>query len=56
MLLELSEFTAALKFDIAAARIAATIRPAMPQGISRTMKVGKTRSAPDEAPPAATLE
>ena len=44
MLLELSELTAALRFDIAAARMAATISPATPCGISVTMNAGKTRS------------
>jgi hypothetical protein len=44
MLLELSELTAALRFDIAAARIAATISPATPCGISVTMNAGKIRS------------
>ena len=34
-----------IRFDMAAARIAATIRPATPIGISRTMNVGKILSA-----------
>ncbi len=40
MLLELREFTAALRFDMAAAKIAATISPATPCGISDTIKAG----------------
>ena len=38
--LDESEFSAALRFDMAAARIAAISRPDIPCGISLTMKVG----------------
>ena len=39
-----SEFNAALMLDMAAARIAAMSRPAIPMGMWLTMKVGKMRS------------
>jgi hypothetical protein len=55
MLLELSELTAALRFDIAAARMAATISPATPWGISVTMNAGKTRSGFPGGVPLVTL-
>ena len=42
---EESEFSAALKFDIAAARMAAINNPEIPCGIWLTMKVGKILSA-----------
>ena len=38
--LEDSEFSAALRFDMAAARIAAISRPEIPCGIRVTMNVG----------------
>ena len=41
---EARELRAAERLDMAAARMAATRRPAMPWGISWTMKVGKMRS------------
>jgi hypothetical protein len=40
---EESELSAADRLDMAAARMAATSRPAMPGGISATMKAGKMR-------------
>ena len=55
MLLELSELTAALRFDIAAAKMAATISPATPCGISVTINAGKTRSGLAGAVPLVTL-
>ena len=42
-MVEESELSAALRLDMAAARMAAMSRPAMPMGISRTMKAGKMR-------------
>src|ERR1051326_3780552 len=46
IVLDDSEFSAALRFDIAAARIAATISPEIRCGIRVTINVGKIRSAP----------
>ncbi len=42
MVVEESELSAALRFDIAAAKMAAISRPEIPRGICCTMNVGKT--------------